>query len=52
MGPFQVTGVLEKPTGKSHIVFDAYASSLAIAQLEKAKVLPARQNNDFSALLS
>ncbi len=45
MGVFQVTGVLEKPPGKSHIVFDAYASSLAISQLEKAKVLPEHQNN-------
>ncbi|MEJ7586253.1 MAG: ABC transporter permease, partial [Ferruginibacter sp.] len=45
MGLFQVTGVLEKPPGKSHIEFDAYASSLSIAQLEKAKALPVREKN-------
>jgi putative ABC transport system permease protein len=45
MGVFQVTGVLEKPPGKSHIAFDAYASSLALAQLEKSKALPELQNN-------
>lgn len=44
MGVFQVTGVMEKPAGKSHIAYDAYASSLAIPQLEKAKALPERQN--------
>lgn len=44
MGVFQVTGVMEKPAGKSHIAYDAYVSSLAIAQLEKAKALPERQN--------
>jgi putative ABC transport system permease protein len=45
MGVFQVTGVFEKPPGKSHLVFDAYASSLAVAQLEKAKALAKRENN-------
>ena len=45
MGVFQVTGVLKTPPGKSHLAFDAYASSLAIAQLEKATVLPAHENN-------
>ncbi len=44
MGVFQVTGVMEKPAGRSHLAFDAYASSLAIVQLEKAKALPERQN--------
>ncbi|MEO5893258.1 MAG: FtsX-like permease family protein [Ferruginibacter sp.] len=45
LGSFQVTGVLEKPLGKSHIDFDAYASSLTLSQLEKSKALPERQNN-------
>lgn len=45
MGIFQVTGVLEKNPGKSHIDFDAYASLTAVTQLEKAKVLPKYQNN-------
>jgi len=44
MGVFQVTGVMEKPAGKSHLAFDAYASSLAVTQLEKSKALPERQN--------
>ncbi len=48
MGVFQVTGILEKPPGKSHIDFDAYASSLAIAGLEKANVLPEHQKNWYS----
>lgn len=42
---FQVTGVLEKPPGKSHLDFDAYASALAIPQFEKVKLLPSRQAN-------
>ncbi|MEO6730187.1 MAG: ABC transporter permease [Ferruginibacter sp.] len=42
-GSFQVTGVLENPPGKSHIVYDAFVSSSAIAHLEKAKLLPERQ---------
>jgi putative ABC transport system permease protein len=45
MGIFQVTGVLKQKPGKSHIDFDAYASSLAITQLENAKLLPELQNN-------
>ena len=45
LGLFQVTGVLEDPPGKSHIDFDAYASSLAIASLEKAKELPSKENS-------
>lgn len=45
MGIFQVTGVLEKKPGKSHIDFDAYASAAAISQLEKAKVLPQLKDN-------
>lgn len=42
-GVFQVTGVLAKPLGKSHLDFDAYASSASVAQLEKTKLLPERQ---------
>lgn len=42
LGLFQVTGVLIAPQGKSHIDFDAYASSLDVPQLEKAKILPER----------
>ena len=45
LGLFQVTGVLKTPPGKSHIDFDAYASSLALPQLEKAKSLPEREHN-------
>lgn len=45
MGVFLVTGVLAEKPGKSHIDFDAYASSSAITQLEKAKVLPTLQNS-------
>ncbi len=45
LGLFQVTGVLKDPPGKSHIDFDAYASSLAVQQLEKTKALPEREHN-------
>jgi putative ABC transport system permease protein len=45
MGLFQVTGVLKAPPGKSHLDFDAYASSLAIPQLEKINVLPELQHS-------
>ena len=45
LGLFQVTGVLKTPPGKSHIDFDAYASSLDIPQLEKANILPGREHN-------
>lgn len=40
LGTFQVTGVLEPQTQKSHIAFDAYAPAAAVAQLEKNKLLP------------
>ncbi|MEP7319355.1 MAG: ABC transporter permease [Panacibacter sp.] len=45
LGLFQVTGVIKSPPGKSHLDFDAYASSLLVPQLEKTKVLPALQHN-------
>jgi len=45
LGLYQVTGVLQKPPGKSHLDFDAYASSLAIDGLEKTNALPTLQNN-------
>lgn len=45
LGLFQVTGILKDPPGKSHIDFDAYASSLAVQQLEKTKALPEREHN-------
>ena len=45
LGLYQVTGVMQKPPGKSHLDFDAYASSLAIDALEKTNVLPTLQNN-------
>lgn len=45
LGLFQVTGVLKETLGKSHIDFDAYASSLAVSQLEKTKALPEREHN-------
>ncbi|MEO8414347.1 MAG: ABC transporter permease [Ginsengibacter sp.] len=44
-GLYQVTGVLATLPGKSHIDFDAYASSLAIDRLEKTNALPALHNN-------
>jgi putative ABC transport system permease protein len=37
---FTVTGVLNEIPGKSHINFDAFASSIVIPQLEAEKVLP------------
>lgn len=45
LGLFEVTGVLKAPPGKSHIDFDAYASSLALPRLEKTKVLPEREHS-------
>lgn len=45
MGVFQVTGVMQPPSGKSHLIYDAFASSMALPQLEKAKILPERQSN-------
>jgi putative ABC transport system permease protein len=44
-GLYQVTGVLKLPAGKSHLDFDAYASSLAVDRLEKTKALPSLHNN-------
>ena len=44
LGTFQVTGILAKRSERSHIDFDAYASSLAVSQLEKAGALPELQN--------
>jgi putative ABC transport system permease protein len=40
LGNFQVTGVLDKPAGKSHIDFDAYLSMSSVPQLEKSGKLP------------
>ncbi|GEO09209.1 ABC transporter permease [Segetibacter aerophilus] len=42
LGDFQVTGVLEIPTGKSHIDFEAYMSLSSVPALEKSgKLTPA-----------
>ena len=41
LGNFLVTGVLEKPAGKSHIDFDAYLSMSSVPLLEKSGKLPA-----------
>lgn len=45
MGNFQVTGVLQPRTEKSHIAFDAYASAGTIPQLEKNGLLPEKSLN-------
>ena len=45
---FLVTGVLSNAPGKSHLEFDAYASSSSINQLEKNKVL-APKSEDWYA---
>jgi putative ABC transport system permease protein len=36
LGDFQVTGVIDKPKGKSHIDFDAYLSMSSVTLLEKS----------------
>ncbi|RPD39687.1 ABC transporter permease [Chitinophaga barathri] len=45
LGAFQVTGVLEQRTDKSHIEFEAYAPAIAVPQLEKNKLLPEKTNS-------
>ncbi|MDP4211627.1 MAG: ABC transporter permease [Bacteroidota bacterium] len=52
IGLFQVTGVLNKAPGKSHIDFDAYASASSIPILEMNKLLPAKSNDwsDFGTV--
>ena len=40
-GDFQVTGVLDKPAGKSHINFDAYISMSSVPALERSGKLTA-----------
>ena len=48
-GSFQITGVLEKPAGKSHLEQDAYCSMSSIPQLEKTgKLTPALDQWDMS----
>lgn len=41
LGNFRVTGVLNQPAGKSHLVKDAYVSMSSVTQLEKAGKLTA-----------
>lgn len=45
LGLFQVTGVLAKAPGKSHLDFDVYASLKAIPALEASNKLPAKLQN-------
>lgn len=45
LGLYQVTGVLKENPGKSHLSFDAYASVLAIDQLQKQHALPALKDS-------
>lgn len=52
LGKFQITGVLDKPKGKSHISFDCLMSMTSVASLEKtAKLTPISDswNNGTSA---
>lgn len=42
-----VRGILNDVPGKSHINYDAYASSASIAQLEKNKILPGKSADWF-----
>ena len=45
LGGFLVTGVMEKPTQKSHIDFDVYASMSSVAALEKEAKLEANSTS-------
>jgi putative ABC transport system permease protein len=45
LGDFRVTGIMEKPAGKSHIDFDAYISMSSVSQLEKNGKLAANLNS-------
>ncbi|MEO8770320.1 MAG: ABC transporter permease [Ferruginibacter sp.] len=45
---FIITGVLNKPAGKSHLNFDAYASYSSVTQLEKDKILPEKLTDAFA----
>lgn len=45
LGLFQVTGVLAKPAGKSHLDFDAYASTTALFRLEKENLLAPKSSS-------
>jgi putative ABC transport system permease protein len=52
LGDFRVTGVLDKPAGKSHLEKDAYMSMSSVPQLEKTGKLAANLqgwNNGTSA---
>lgn len=44
-GTFQVTGVLEPQTARSHIDFEAFAPAAAVPQLEKNKLLAEKSGN-------
>ena len=45
---FVVTGVLDDPTGKSHINYDVYASMSAISKMEKDKLLPEKSTDWYA----
>lgn len=45
LGLFQVTGVMEPPPGKSHLQFDAYASSFIAGPLQQPGALAQQKNN-------
>jgi putative ABC transport system permease protein len=52
LGSFTVTGILEKPAGKSHLEFNAYLSMSSVGALEKAGKLNSiseQWNNTTSA---
>lgn len=49
LGNYQVTGVLEVPPSKTHLPYEAYASSATVPALEKSGVLLPREK-DFYAL--
>lgn len=47
-GNFIITGLLNDAPGKSHLNFDAYASSSSVTQMEKDKILPERLADRFA----
>ena len=52
LGEFLITGILKRPKGKSHLTFDAYASSSTLPNLEKNHQLPEQSSvwNPFQPL--
>ncbi len=47
-GEFQVTGILAKPSGKTHLEFDALVSAASLPALEKSGVLFGELSTDWN----